>query len=459
MRFVRIATSDMPKMVEFINENKTQLFSRENAPDLFLEEAIVALADQNGSRAKSCIEKSIIIDDCREMNGSTMTMYLALMHKQEPQAKAEFQKKFARRLEQCRAQASSGGRVSALATVREDTGRGPGAETGRDYQTMEARHTSYATSAPRPIPQKRASVDTVSRGSVKSDQEDRHTLSHSMQSMNISKAAYSMSPQARHSNDLPQGQRPAKVTQSKYAPDQGKEARPDVDPGGGSHGWRTLIGDRSGKLPDHDAATFEGPATNAPTEDPRDSSYIRRSPRDAGSFFKVGRVFAILLHAERTGPPGPRTNIRSVRVNQHRDGSTVISRISRFVVVKRGHGHSWCIPISTYNGQGVAKRGFRQVDIDAHAIVYSGESAPGRLAREPAMIKRPLAVECSRGQRLDPASRVDFSKVHTVEHNVRAQDIGMIRESSYRRFMDYWEEEVSSVKTEGSNSAPARSER
>ena len=45
-----------------------------------------------------------------------------------------------------------------------------------------------------------------------------------------------------------------------------------------------------------------------------------------------------------------------------RDKKSVCSRIGRMVVVRERHGYCWCIPIRTYNYQGVAKKGLSTQD-------------------------------------------------------------------------------------------------
>lgn len=82
------------------------------------------------------------------------------------------------------------------------------------------------------------------------------------------------------------------------------------------------------------------------------------------------------------------------------------------------------------------------MDVKAHAIIYSGRDAPDRLANEPRMDKAPVAVDCTEDQKLHVASRINFARVTTVEHNVRVLKIGRIRPSSQDHFESYWRQEL-----------------
>lgn len=46
------------------------------------------------------------------------------------------------------------------------------------------------------------------------------------------------------------------------------------------------------------------------------------------------------------------------------------------------------------------------------------------------MVKNPLAIDMNLGYTLDPASRINFAKVFTVEHNVKVMSVGRVAPSS-----------------------------
>jgi hypothetical protein len=164
------------------------------------------------------------------------------------------------------------------------------------------------------------------------------------------------------------------------------------------------------------------------------------------SFFSVGRVFAILWHTN-TGHSSLPQN-QQHQGNEFRSGIThsgrfnvpILSHIQRMVVVNKAHGFCWCLPVNTYNGKGVAKKGFNDSDRAAHSIIYMRGEDPYQADDEPDFTKRPIMViPVAPDQKLDPMSRLNFGKVHTVEHNVRVMPVGRIDPKSLPYFEAYWE--------------------
>lgn len=91
-------------------------------------------------------------------------------------------------------------------------------------------------------------------------------------------------------------------------------------------------------------------------------------------------------------------------------------------------------PILTYGKQGTAKPG---VKAEYHAIIYSSEKAPKELEKEPKLYKKPIRAVL-KNEKLRPESRVNYSKIYTVEHNVKVVFIGKIhKESELTFFTDF----------------------
>lgn len=89
-------------------------------------------------------------------------------------------------------------------------------------------------------------------------------------------------------------------------------------------------------------------------------------------------------------------------------------------------------PILTYGKQGTAKNGVKP---DDHAIIYTSGQPPDLLPNEPALHKNPIrVVPESRRVKLAPESRVNYSKLYTVEHNVKVCFIGKIALDSEGHF-------------------------
>jgi hypothetical protein len=62
---------------------------------------------------------------------------------------------------------------------------------------------------------------------------------------------------------------------------------------------------------------------------------------------------------------------------------------------------------------------------------------------EPKMAKDPVEIEPARpDQELDPMSQLNFGRVYTVEHNVKALPVGRITDGSMARFNAYIEHQV-----------------
>ena len=96
-------------------------------------------------------------------------------------------------------------------------------------------------------------------------------------------------------------------------------------------------------------------------------------------------------------------------------------------------------PIQTYSGRGTLKD--RLPDAKQHAIIYTGTEVPdleyytaadGRLVVED-LEKDPIQVvseETYKEAHLLPASRLNYSKIYTVENYVRVLNIGMVHRNS-----------------------------
>jgi hypothetical protein len=166
-----------------------------------------------------------------------------------------------------------------------------------------------------------------------------------------------------------------------------------------------------------------------------DVSYRRRD--HARRFFVPGRVFAVLWYE-----PARSVDDRYEYNLGSKFTQSIVSHIMRMVVVKEHHGFCWAVPINTYRGQGVAKLGFYKHDVDAHAIIHDRNLRAHADLNEPTMSKRPISVAMNPGESLHPMSRINFSKLHTVEHDVKVKDIGSISTESMSDFSAYWSAQI-----------------
>ncbi|KAJ5093543.1 hypothetical protein N7456_009404 [Penicillium angulare] len=205
------------------------------------------------------------------------------------------------------------------------------------------------------------------------------------------------------------------------------------------HRWDPILGDFQRNLD-----TLARQATDPTYENPeRGDEHDTLDPRykrqaEPRRFFRVGRVFSMLWH-ENAGFHGTIMSQKAPgsgrEYTKGKFQEPIYSSIRRMVVIKEQKGCCWCIPITTYSGQGVAKAG---VDRSKHAIIYMRGTQPVTRTNEPRMTKEPLEVEPAKAdQKLDPMSRLNFGKVYTVEHNVKVLPVGRITEGSLAKFSTY----------------------
>ncbi|CBF69602.1 hypothetical protein AN6373.2 [Aspergillus nidulans FGSC A4] len=172
-----------------------------------------------------------------------------------------------------------------------------------------------------------------------------------------------------------------------------------------------------------------GHPMSLPSQSVLDPRYMVQPPH----YYREGKVFSILWH-ENDGRAGG-TLVSRGPLYRGRFGEPIYSTIRRMVVFRQYEQCSWCFAITTYHGRGVAKRG---VDPDKHAIVHMRGTTPTLGVGEPRMAKEPLEVVPENpSENLDYMSRLNFSKIYTVEHNVKVLPIGRISSRSMTRFLEY----------------------
>ena len=171
-----------------------------------------------------------------------------------------------------------------------------------------------------------------------------------------------------------------------------------------------------------------------------DPRYFKRS--DARKFFVVGRVFALLWHENAGEGQAGREGYMDY-TTEGRYGSRVFSHIRRMAVVKERRGYCVCIPIHTYGGQGILKRGLDLRERQAHSIIHASDTEPAARREElDVLVKKPIAVTmANQEQKLDKFSRINFAKPHTVEWNVKVMNVGKVTPDSLPAFKSYYRKE------------------
>jgi len=118
-------------------------------------------------------------------------------------------------------------------------------------------------------------------------------------------------------------------------------------------------------------------------------------------------------------------------------GEKLFNKIQWLIVIleRAPNKHCLCLPINTYRGQGVGKSDTFKHD---HSIIYVGKHEPEPTEKErPDGNEKPMlpsirVEKSSQFFKLDPMSRICYSKIHTFEFNLRIQDFGMV----HKRYFD-----------------------
>ncbi|PQE23492.1 pfs domain protein [Rutstroemia sp. NJR-2017a BVV2] len=204
-------------------------------------------------------------------------------------------------------------------------------------------------------------------------------------------------------------------------------------------------------------------APNTGNSESLDPRYQTVPERDQNNFFRVGRVFMMLWTEPARDPPADKVPYGGgSRNGSHYSttylGGSVYTEIRRFVIVAKQHGNSICwyvslplayfrmqsktnvsIIIHTYSGAATLK--YNLPDVQEHTMIYTTEEPPaphsyiaedGSLVQEQ-LTKIPIRVVREQPDaegNLDPKSRLNYSKIYTVEHYVRVLNIGMVHNNS-----------------------------
>ncbi|KAH8671855.1 hypothetical protein BGZ60DRAFT_514571 [Tricladium varicosporioides] len=170
--------------------------------------------------------------------------------------------------------------------------------------------------------------------------------------------------------------------------------------------------------------------------------------------FQRGKVFKIIWAEPKSLTQEPESN-HSTTSGSIGDESyrRLFMKVLRFVVIETRQRYCECLPIVTYNGMGVTKRGVRA---DHHTVIYSG-SWPVYLTgeKEKGIIDKPIKVDMlDPRHKLDKSSRLNYAKPHIVEYNVKVWFIGSVAlDSIPLLFTDYYRDH-SMIQTDNMFPAP-----
>ncbi|KAK1783632.1 hypothetical protein QBC45DRAFT_93465 [Copromyces sp. CBS 386.78] len=167
---------------------------------------------------------------------------------------------------------------------------------------------------------------------------------------------------------------------------------------------------------------------NRPISGPLDPRYkIHPSAK-----FNPGSVFKILWPE----PAGANLNELSGELERViQDPSHLFySSIRRYIVVGNDEGNCTCVPILTYLRRGCSKAGVKPRQ---HGIAYHAGSQPQLLEGEPQMGFKPIQIEMvdSPTETLTIESRVNYSKLMTIEHNYKVFFIGRVTPEDFQEIV------------------------
>lgn len=141
------------------------------------------------------------------------------------------------------------------------------------------------------------------------------------------------------------------------------------------------------------------------------------------SKFQPGEVFKILW-PEPSGQAVGDAPITDIRAIESPAGDFYVG-YRRFIIVGTDESHhSTCVPILTYERRGCGKKGVRP---NKHGIVFEEGQKPRLLRGEPELGFKPVQLNIyAEGEKVAKESRVNYSKLVTIEHNFKVFFIGHI---------------------------------
>ncbi|WYZ46535.1 hypothetical protein EsH8_IX_000760 [Colletotrichum jinshuiense] len=160
--------------------------------------------------------------------------------------------------------------------------------------------------------------------------------------------------------------------------------------------------------------------------------------------FRPGSIFKVLWSEPSGTTVGGTPTISEKFQTRDKFGGPIFVGFRRFVVIANDDGHCACVPILTYQGKACNKKG---VKAHKHGIIYAQGSKPRTVSNEPKLGFAPIRAKITiEGEKLAKESRINYSKLVTVEHNVKVFFIGFIGQDEIGDAVDAvnkcWEQKV-----------------
>ncbi|KAK7418571.1 hypothetical protein QQZ08_011196 [Neonectria magnoliae] len=160
--------------------------------------------------------------------------------------------------------------------------------------------------------------------------------------------------------------------------------------------------------------------------------------------FQPGEIFKVLWCEPQGSGFDPTPSVSDRHEYRDRFGGKFYVGFRRFIVIANDQGHCTCVPILTYGGKACSKKGIKP---EKHGIVYEKGHKARLVPGEPKLGFAPARVEITQdGEKLSKESRVNYSKLVTVEHNVKVLFIGHVTSVDYDIVAEAvnkcWEEKI-----------------
>lgn len=146
------------------------------------------------------------------------------------------------------------------------------------------------------------------------------------------------------------------------------------------------------------------------------------------SKFQPGEIFKVYWSEPQGSGHDKHPSVSGRHELENRYGMKFFVGFRRFIVIANDQGHCTCVPILTYGGKACNKHGVKPAK---HGIVYEHGHKPHMVSGEPKLGFPPVQATITEdGERLSKESRVNYSKLVTIEHNIRVFFIGSIMPNS-----------------------------
>ncbi|KAG5913628.1 hypothetical protein E4U42_000966, partial [Claviceps africana] len=155
---------------------------------------------------------------------------------------------------------------------------------------------------------------------------------------------------------------------------------------------------------------------------------------EPSSRFQPGEIFKVYWSEPQGAGKHKHGSVSGRQEIQNRFGIKFFVGFRRFIVIANDQGHCTCVPILTYGGKACNKNGVKPAK---HGIIHEQGQKARMLDGEPKLgFPAVQARITEEGEKLCKESRVNYSKLVTVEHNVKVFFVGSVEPESWPQVAD-----------------------